>query len=58
MATVSKVTEEQVADIEAILRLMAKHEWTTLTISARGFTLAGDSPGSSWVHGSLKGDDE
>lgn len=56
MTTVSKATEERVADIETILRLMLKHDWTTLTIDAREFVLTGDGPGSTWVHGTRKED--
>lgn len=51
MTTVGEAAAERIDDIESILRLMAKHDWTRLTITEDGFTLSGDDVGATMVLG-------
>lgn len=51
MTTVGEAAAERIVDIETILRLMEKHDWTRLTITPDGFTLSGEDIGASVVLG-------
>ena len=51
MTTVGEAAAERIGDIETILRLMAKHDWTRLTITEDGFSLSGEDIGASLVMG-------
>lgn len=51
MTTVGEAAAERIGDIEKILRLMEKHDWTRLTITEDGFSLSGDDIGATMVMG-------
>ena len=51
MTTERESAAERNSDVETILRLMAKHDWTRLTIRSDGFALSRDDVEDSLVIG-------
>jgi hypothetical protein len=54
MTTVGEAAAERIGDIETILLLMEKNDWTRLTITEDGFSLSGEDIGATLVIGVLR----